>query len=164
MGGAELSEKTITEYSLKCITKHKVDTFNQLCFIVYHEKNLQFNIERFPLTLFSIKISHHITHKESIFAVLHIASHSFSWNTELNPLDYGYKLDDYGNLLPILSTKQPILSNFQQPYYCRKCSRPNICWCLLKEVACCQYCKCKASTESKNCLKQLEPQVHWTIK
>lgn len=57
MGENELNRKMIAaavEY-VKCIAKHDVDTFNELCFVVYQEKDFQFDIERFPPTLDSIK-------------------------------------------------------------------------------------------------------------
>ena len=46
-----LSDEMIDEAGkvlLKCITKHDVDTFGELHFIVYHEKYLEFGIECFP--------------------------------------------------------------------------------------------------------------------
>ena len=57
-GREELSVQMIADaekFLLKCITKHDVDTFNELRFIVYHEKHLQFDIERFPPTSDSIR-------------------------------------------------------------------------------------------------------------
>ena len=50
--GDKLSEQMINDagnFLFKCITKHDVDTFNELV-IVCHEKHLQFDIERFPPT------------------------------------------------------------------------------------------------------------------
>ena len=41
-------------FLLKCVTKQDVDTFNELCFIVYHEKYLEFDIERFSPTFDNI--------------------------------------------------------------------------------------------------------------
>ena len=148
-GRDELSDDIANaeKFPLKCITKHDVDTFNQLRFIVYHEKHLQF--ERFSPTSDSIK-----QHILRAYLQCHIWLHApFLENIELNPLDYGYKLDDNGNLVPILATKPPISSNFPQPCNCRKCSKPKVCPCRLKEISCCQYCKCNASPECKNPLK-----------
>ena len=48
------------KFLLKCITKHDVDTFDELRFIVYHEKYLEFDIERFLPT--SDNIKQHILH------------------------------------------------------------------------------------------------------
>ena len=52
-GRDELSEEMISnaeKFLIKCITKHNVDTFDELRYIIYHEKHLQFDIERFPPT------------------------------------------------------------------------------------------------------------------
>ena len=43
------------KFFLKCITKHDVDTFDELRFIVYHKKYLEFDIERFPPTSDNIR-------------------------------------------------------------------------------------------------------------
>ena len=43
------------EFLLKCITKHDVDTFDELRFIVYHEKCLEFDTERFLATSDNIR-------------------------------------------------------------------------------------------------------------
>ena len=140
-GSDELSEEMIADaekFLLKCITNHDVDTFNQLRFIVYHEKHLQFDIERFPPTSDSIR-QHILRAYLQCYIWLHAPSLE---NIELNPLDYGYKLDDNGNLVPILATKPPIPSNFPQPCNYR-----------LKDISCYQYCKCNASPECKNPLK-----------
>ena len=48
------------KFLLKCITKHDVDPFDELRFIVYNEKYLEFDIERFPPT--SDNIRQHILH------------------------------------------------------------------------------------------------------
>ena len=42
-------------FLLKCITKHHVDTFDELRFMVYHEKYLELDIERFPPTSDNIR-------------------------------------------------------------------------------------------------------------
>ena len=50
-GRDALSDKMIDDagkFLQKCITKHDIDTFNELHFIVYHEKYLEFGIECFP--------------------------------------------------------------------------------------------------------------------
>ena len=36
------------KFLLKCITKHDVDTFDELRFIVYNQKYFEFGNERFP--------------------------------------------------------------------------------------------------------------------
>ena len=43
------------KFLLKCITKHDVDTFDELRFFVYHENYLAFDTERFPSTSDNIR-------------------------------------------------------------------------------------------------------------
>ena len=43
------------KFLLKCITKHDVDTSDELRFIVYHEKYLELDTERFPPTSDNIR-------------------------------------------------------------------------------------------------------------
>ena len=57
-GQEEISEEMIRkaeEFLLKCVTKHNVNTFDELRYVVYHEKHLEFNIKRFPPTSDSIR-------------------------------------------------------------------------------------------------------------
>ena len=74
-------------------------------------------------------------------------------NIDINPLNYGYKLDEDDNLVPIVSTKPPVPSNFPAPCNCKKCSKPKVCMCRLMDIPCCQYCNCDAGPECKNPLK-----------
>ena len=50
------------KFLLKCITKYDVDTFDELHFIVYHEKYLEFDTERFPPTSDNIRQHIYIAH------------------------------------------------------------------------------------------------------
>ena len=57
-GRDALSDEMIADaekFLLKCFTKHDVDTFDELHFIVYHEKYLEFDTERFPPTSDNIR-------------------------------------------------------------------------------------------------------------
>ena len=47
--------KNAETFLLRCISKHKVDSFDELRYIVYHEKHLHFDLERFPPTSDSIR-------------------------------------------------------------------------------------------------------------
>ena len=137
------------KFLLKCLTKHDVDTFDEMRFIVYHEKYLQFDIECFPPT--SDNIRQHILHA---YLQCYIWLRSpFLENIDLDPLVYGYRLTEDSNLVPIISTKPAIPSNFPQPCNCQKYSKASVCKCQLLEICCFQYCKCDASTWYKNSLK-----------
>ena len=81
-GRDSLSDKLITDaekFLLKCITKHDVDTFDELRFIVYHDKYSKFDIEHFPQTSAhnikdSICCAHNI--KDSIYLQCYACLHS----------------------------------------------------------------------------------------
>ena len=137
------------KFLLKCITKCDVDTFTELRFIVYHEKYLEFDIERFLPTSDNIR-QHILRPCLQCFIWLHSA---FLENIDLDPLEYGYRLTENSNLAPIISTKPLTPSNFSQPCNCQKCSKASAFKCRLLKIHCCQFCKCDASRRCKNTVK-----------
>ena len=110
-GRDALSDEMIADaekFLLKCVKKHDIDTFDELPFIAYHEKYLEFDTERFPPT--SDKIRQYIMRA---YLQCYIWLHSaFLENLDLNPLEYDYRLTEDSNLVPIKSTKPSIPSNF----------------------------------------------------
>ena len=134
------------QFLLKCITKHCVDTFDELRLMVYHEKHLQFDIERSPPTSDSIR-----QHILRAYLQSYIWSHATLLDhIDLDPLNYGYELDEDENLVPIISSCAPTPSNFPQPCNCKKCSQPKVCPCRSMDIPCCDYCKCNSSSTCKN--------------
>ena len=71
----------------------------------------------------------------------------------LEPLEYGYRLTEDRNFVPIISTKPSIPCNFPQPCNCKKCGKAKVCKCKLLEICCCQFCKCETSPRCKNPVK-----------
>ena len=132
------------------ITKHYIDTFDELHFIVYHEKYLEFHNECFLPT--SDNIRQHIL---CAYLQRYLWLHSvfFLENIDLDPLEYCYRLTENSMPVPIKSTKPSIPSNFPEPYNCQKCSKASVCKCRLLEICCCQFCKCDASPQCKNPVK-----------
>ena len=147
-----LSDEIIADaekFLLKCITKHDVDTFVELSFIVYHEKYLEFDVERFPPT--SDNITQHILRA---YLQCYIWPRSaFPRNIDLDPLEYGYRLTEDSDLVPIISAKSSIPSNFPQPCSCQKCGKASLCKCRVLEIRCCQFCKYDANARRKNPVK-----------
>ena len=133
-------------FLLKCVSKLDVATFDELRFMVYHEKHLSFDIERFPPTSDSIR--QHIM--RAYFQCHKWLRSPFVENIDLDPLDFGYCIDEDENMVPIISTKPSIPSDFPHPCTCKKCAKTTVCKCRVLGIACCQYCKCKASSECKN--------------
>ena len=127
------------KFLLNCITSHDVDTFDKLRYTVYHEKHLQFDIERYPPTSATIR-QHILRAYLQCYLWLHAA---FLDDIQLDPLNYGYTLDENNGFAPLLSDDPAIPEDFPAPCNCLKCSKPNVCPCRVRDIACCKYCKCK---------------------
>ena len=121
------------KFLVKCISNHEVDAFDELRCLVYHEKHLTFDIDRFPPTSNSIRF--HILRAYQQCRVWLYAP--FLENIELDALNYGYNLDDNGNVVSTSGTRPTIPENFPTPCNCKKCSRPKVCPCRVKGILCC---------------------------
>ena len=107
------------KFLINCITKHDFNVFDELRFIIYNEKYLEFNIEHYPPTSDNIR-QHILRSYLHCYIWLHSA---FLENIDLDPLEHGYRLTEDSNLAPIISTKPLIPSNFPRPCNCQKCSK-----------------------------------------
>ena len=56
---------------------------------------------------------------------------------------YGYRLDEYDTLEPIVCPDKHLPDSFPLPCTCIKCARDHICKCRKLSMACCRFCKCK---------------------
>ena len=147
-GREELSEEMIGDaerFLLMCASKHDVSTFDDLRYVVYHEKYQEFSIEKFPPTSASIR-EHILRAYLQTYMWVHAP---FVSHTEIDPLLYGYECDDEGSLAPKLSEKPAIPDDFPAPCNCLKCAT-KVCPCRKREISCCQYCKCDAGDSCKN--------------
>ena len=148
-GRDEISNQMIAnaeKFLLNCITKSNENTFDELRYIVYHEKHLQFDIERFPPTSASVR-----QHILRAYLQCYMWLHSpFLEDIQLNPLDYRYTLDENGDLVPVLTTELSIPDEFPATYNCLKRSKQKVCPYRVKGIPCCHYCKCNASPGCKN--------------
>ena len=69
----------VEKFFLKCIAKHDADSFDEMRFIVYHEKYLDFDTECFPPTSDNIR-----QHAMRAYLQCYIWPHSaFLENTDL---------------------------------------------------------------------------------
>lgn len=135
------------EFLLECIGNKEsismgIETFDLLRHFVFHSKDKKdFDVEKLPCTSETIKL--HIkraflqTHKWKYSAIIE--------NISLSPLNYGYQLDDDTELVvPQITYKENIPSDFPQPCTCLKCARANVCLCRINNIACCDFCKCRS--------------------
>ena len=74
----------------------------------------------------------------------------FIEHIEINPLDFGDSLNDDGIIEPTFGNFPPIPEDFPAPCNCKKCSKPKVCPCRVKQILCCHFCKCNASSECRN--------------
>ena len=125
------------KFLVSCVSPRNVETFDELRNIVYHEKHLKFDIERFPPTSGAIR-EHILRAYLQCFMWLHAP---FVESFSVNPLDYGLFVDEDGNLLPLVSREPSLPNDFPSPCNCLKCAKQTVCPCRVKEIPCCQYCK-----------------------
>ena len=98
------------------------------------------DLEKFPPTSSSIKL--HIRHAYLQAYLWYQAP--FIDSIDLDPENYGYVRDDE-DLVPIIFDDLRLPDAFPAPCNCLKCARETVCPCRVKDIACCQYCRCGTS-------------------
>ena len=96
------------KFLLKCVTKHDVETFDELRYLVFHEKHLVFDIERFPPTSDSMR--QHIL--RAYFQCYKWTKSPFLEDIALDPLDYGYCIDEDDKWSPLYQLSHPFPATF----------------------------------------------------
>ena len=134
------------KFLLKCLApKSKAHNFDQYRYETYH-RDLQFNIEKFPPTSNSIE-----QHIKRAYFQCHLWLHApFVKDISTDPVTYGYTLDKCELLIPFTLGQLQNLDDFPSPCTCAKCVRENACPCRMKNIVCCEFCKCKAEPQCKN--------------
>ena len=148
-GKAPLSEDMMIsaeKFLLRCIcTDQHVSTFDDLRVEIYHKNSLKFDIERFPPS--SNAVREHIK-REYIQCYIWINASNIE-TIELDPINYGYRLNDR-DLDPAIVSQPPIPNDFPEPCKCKVCSRRTVCRCRLLQIPCCEYYRCNGSSQCKN--------------
>ena len=63
---------------------------------------------------------------------------------EINPLEYGYELEDNDEVMMAPKIIEDILTDeLLMPCKCVKCAKSNVCTCRVNKIRCCQYCNYK---------------------
>ena len=138
------------KFLVDCVsTSDKVDTFDELRFQKYHKKNFQLDFEKLPCTSKCIRL--HIRRAYlQCYRWIHVASME---NIDLSPIDYGYSVDEDHHLVHEILDGDTIPSDFPSPCNCLKCAKSTVCPCRIKQIRCCEFCKCDAARECKNPVK-----------
>ena len=147
-GQMDIDEEMVTlaeKFLLPCICKDEnINTFDQLRNMVYYKKSKKLDLERFPPTSSSILLQIKRAYLESYVSLCS----SFSKSLVIDPLEYGYKLqedDDDEIMKPNIMTIS-LPEDLQIPCKCGKSAKANVCICRVNNIHCCQYCNCKAET------------------
>ena len=138
------------KFLVDCISKNSdsnnVDGFR---FKTYHKKSFQLDLEKLPPTSSSIHI-----HIKRAYLQCYLWLHApFVESIEVNPEDYGYEFTADEMLLPIIVAGDTMPEDFPVPCNCMKCAKRNVCPCRVKQISCCKFCKCEASSACNNEIK-----------
>ena len=74
-------------------------------------------------------------------------------NIDLSLIDYGYSLDEDDHLVHEIVEEDTIPSDFPSPCNCLKCAKSTVYPCRIKQIRCCEFCKCNAARDCKNLVK-----------
>ena len=135
------------KFLVDCVsTSDKVDTFDELRFQKYHKKNFQVDFEKLPCTSKSIRL--HIRRAYlQCYRWIHVASME---NIDLSPIDYGYSVDEDDHLVHEILDGDTIPSDLPSPCNCLKCAKSTVCPFKIKQIRCCEFCKCDTVRDCKN--------------
>ena len=135
------------KFLVGCISDlDKVETFDELRHYQYHKKSFEFSLEKLAATSKSI----HLHIKRAYFQCYRWSHVAFIENVTLDPIDYGYVTDDEGLISPRIVDCKTIPDDFPLPCNCFKCAKSSICSCRIKNIKCCDFCRCGASVNCKN--------------
>ena len=86
------------EFLLECVSNDKVESFNNLRYIVYHKQSFGLDMVKLPPTSGSIVL--HIKHAYlQCYSWIHSP---FDEDVDLDPTDFGHVVDEDDNLAPKL--------------------------------------------------------------
>ena len=138
------------KYLVSCLSiNSNSKTFDELRYETYHKRAFQLDFEKLPCTSKSIIL--HI--KRAYYTCYRWCHVPFMEEIDLNPINYGYYEDVDENLVPEIIQGETIPNDFPIPCNCIKCAKSNVCPCRVREIHCCEYCKCSASVNCKNPVK-----------
>ena len=151
-GKDEISDQMLSDaeqFLVKCVSSsksHFPTSFDELRYEIYHNEKFTFDLEKLPPTSTSIK--QHIL-RAYIQCKMWFDALSEE-DTTLDPVQYGYTVDEDGHVLPNILSGPSVPDEFPVPCNCLKCSMVNVCPCRVRKIPCCQFCKCGNGPACKN--------------
>ena len=96
------------QFVLRCISNEKLDSFDDLNYDVYNKKLQEFHLEKFPATIGAIK-----QHILRAYLQCHLWFHApFIEDISIDPLQYGYSLNEEDDLVPLIINDTLIPADF----------------------------------------------------
>lgn len=132
----------VEHFLLDCMTRtanRSVNTFDQLRHDQYHSRGSTFSIDKFPCTSISLRM-----HIRWAYYQCNLWLGSVTRTcSQLEPIDYGYDIDENGFLYPQIMIGPSVPPDFPTPCKCLKCAKEKVCPCRVLNIPCCEFCKCK---------------------
>ena len=138
-------KQKVEKFLASAIGGSKFDTMDKIRYFQYHHKGIKNNFEK--LAPMSSSITLHI--KRAYLQCYRWVSATDTNMQILNPLDYGYELQDE-LLVPTVVSEPTIPDDFPNPCTCAKCFRSKISPCRIANIKCCDFCKCEGSAKCQN--------------
>ena len=135
------------QFLLKCLPKSaNVDSFDSMRYSEYHSSKI--NIEKFPCC--SSSLLNHIRRAFlETYKIKNCLINGYILDDLCHPIDYGYSLNIYGELVPII-TGAVLPDDYPKPCTCGKCARKIACPCRVMDMRCTDFCKCKGDCRNPN--------------
>ena len=140
---------TSEEFLVECLASKEakatgVKTFDSLRHFMFHNRKKNIDLDTLPCTSRSLRY-----HIQRSFLQTHKWINSAVKETiALRSLHYGYREaregGNEGGLMPVIIPEDTLPENFPHPCSCLKCAKPNVCCCRIDDIACCDFCQCKA--------------------
>ena len=129
-----------------CKPKSSAKTFDDLRFEQYHDSKV---LDFWKLVCTSDSIKGHIS-RAFLQALRWYSSHDPPKENLPNPIDFGYKLNENDQLVPVWMNQSCRPRDLPDICTCKVCHSEHICGCRKLNIACSRFCVCKANSNCQN--------------
>ena len=127
--------KDAEKFLLQCLPQKEsknVASFDELRYQLHHKHVSSLPIDKFPCTTRSVK-----THIQRSYYQCNLwLCAATEPGPRLNPIDFGYSMDENEYLYPDIRIEPSIPPDFPNPCKCEKCAREKVCPCRVLKIPC----------------------------
>ena len=144
---SEFSIDNANVFLVTCLKAKSTEfNFDELRYEIYHKKTSKLELQKFPCASKSLRL--HI--QRAYFQSMEWNQAAFQNSSYLNPLEYGYKLQD-SLLEPIIVNVKNIMpDDFPVLCSCIKCFQDRSCRCRFDSRSCSEFCDCSGKAICNN--------------